>query len=62
MGYKNAICIYPYKRELKRVGFLPPIGLEYVASAIEDIVESVKIIDLRYEKKPLSAFIDKIQI
>ena len=59
MGYKNAICIYPYKRELKRVGFLPPIGLEYVASAIEDIVESVKIIDLRYEKKPLSAFIDK---
>jgi len=59
MGYKNAICIYPYKRELKTVGFLPPIGLEYVASAIEDIVESVKIIDLRYEKKPLSAFIDK---
>ena len=59
MRYKNAICIYPYKRELKRVGFLPPIGLEYVASAIEDIVKSVKIIDLRYEKKPLSAFIDK---
>jgi len=59
MKYKNALCIYPYKRELKTVGFLPPIGLEYVASAIEDIVESVKIIDLRYEKKPLSAFIDQ---
>jgi len=59
MGYKNAICIYPYKRELKSYGFFPPLGLEYVASAIEDIVESVKIIDLRYEKKPLSAFIDK---
>lgn len=59
MRYKNAVCIYPYKRELKTVGFLPPIGLEYVASAIEDIVESVKIIDLRYENKPLSAFIDK---
>jgi anaerobic magnesium-protoporphyrin IX monomethyl ester cyclase len=59
MAYKNAVCIYPYKRELKTVGFLPPIGLEYVASAIENIVESVKIIDLRYEEKPLSAFIDK---
>jgi len=59
MGYKNVICIYPYKQELKTVGFLPPIGLEYVASAIEDIVESVKIIDLRYEKKPLSDSIDK---
>ena len=59
MGYKNAICIYPYKQELKSYGFFPPLGLEYVASAIEDIVESVKIIDLRYEKRPLSAFIDK---
>ena len=59
MQYKNAICIYPYKQELKTVGFLPPIGLEYVASAIENIVESVKIIDVRYEKKPASSFIDK---
>ncbi len=59
MKYKNAICIYPYKQELKSYGFFPPIGLEYVAGAIEDILESVKIIDLRYEKKPLSSFIDK---
>ncbi len=59
MKYKNAICIYPYKQELKTYGFFPPIGLEYAASAIEDIVESVKIIDMRYEKKPLSSFIDK---
>src|SRR5512136_343913 len=59
MRYKNAICLYPYKQELKSYAFFPPIGLEYVASAIENILESVKIIDLRYEKKPLSAFIDK---
>ena len=59
MKYKNVVCIYPYKDELKTVGFLPPIGLEYVASAIEDLVESVTILDLRYEKKPLSSFIDK---
>ena len=59
MKFKNAICIYPYKQELKTVGFLPPIGLEYVASAIEDLVESVKIIDLRFEKKPLISLIEK---
>jgi len=59
MKYKNAICIYPYKQELKTVGFLPPIGLEYVASAIEALMESVKIIDLRYEKKPLISLIEK---
>jgi anaerobic magnesium-protoporphyrin IX monomethyl ester cyclase len=59
MKFKNAICIYPYKQELKTVGFLPPIGLEYVASAIEDLVESVKIIDFRYEKMPLISLIEK---
>jgi len=59
MRYKNALCIYPYKRELKTLGFLPPIGLELVASAIEDIVETVAVIDLRYEQKPLRTFIDE---
>ena len=59
MKYKNALCIYPYKQELKTVGFLPPIGLEYIASAIEDIVETLKVIDLRFEKKPLLSFIDE---
>jgi len=59
MNYKHVICIYPYKQELKTVGFLPPIGLEYVASAIEDIVKSVRVIDLRYEKQPLSSLISK---
>jgi radical SAM superfamily enzyme YgiQ (UPF0313 family) len=59
MKYKNALCIYPYKHELKTVGFLPPIGLEYVASAIEDLVESLKVIDLRFEKEPLISFIEK---
>lgn len=59
MRYKKVLCIYPYKQELKTVGFLPPIGLEYVASAIEDLVESVTIIDLRYESRSLSSFIDK---
>ena len=59
MKYKTALCIYPYKQELKTVGFLPPIGLEYIASAIEDIVETIKVIDLRFEKKPLLSFIDQ---
>lgn len=58
MRYKNVVCVYPYKQELKTIGFLPPIGLEYVASAIEGIVESIKVIDLRFEKKPLLSIID----
>lgn len=58
MKYSNVLCVYPYKRELRSVGFLPPIGLEYVASAIEDLVETVTIVDLRYEEKPIRSFID----
>ena len=59
MKYKNVLCIYPYKQELKTVGFLPPIGLEYIASAIEGIVETIKVVDFRFEKKPLLSFIDE---
>jgi anaerobic magnesium-protoporphyrin IX monomethyl ester cyclase len=58
MSYKNALCIYPYKKELNTVGFLPPIGLEYIARAIENLVETIKVIDLRYEKEPIGSFID----
>ena len=59
MRFKNALCLYPYKQELKTVGFLPPIGIEYIASVIENMVEKVAVIDLRYEKEPLSSFINK---
>ncbi len=59
MRYENVLCVYPYKQELKTVGFLPPIGLEYIGSAIENLVESIKVVDLRYEKEPVSSFIDK---
>ena len=58
MKYKNVVCLYPYKQELKSVGFFPPIGLEYIASAIEDMVDNIKIIDLRHEEKPLLSILD----
>jgi anaerobic magnesium-protoporphyrin IX monomethyl ester cyclase len=43
---------------LGTVGFLPPIGLEYIAGAIQDLVDRIDIIDLRHEKNPLSDFIN----
>jgi len=59
MIFKNVLCIYPYKQELKTVAFLPPIGLEYIASSIKGMVDTIKVIDFRYEDMPLSSFIDK---
>ena len=59
MKFRNVLCVYPYKQELKTVNFIPPIGLEYIASAIKDMVDSVKVVDLRYEDKPITAFVEK---
>jgi magnesium-protoporphyrin IX monomethyl ester (oxidative) cyclase len=50
MTFKKVICIYPYYREVPIYEFFPPLGLEYVAAAIEDRVGEVSVIDLRYEK------------
>ncbi|MDY6824946.1 MAG: radical SAM protein [Thermodesulfobacteriota bacterium] len=58
MQYRNVLCVYPYQYELKTVGFLPPLGLELIASAIEDMVDRIDIIDLRYETQPLDTFLE----
>lgn len=50
MNFKNVVCIYPYYQEVPIYEFFPPLGLEYVAAAIEDQVENMCIIDLRYEE------------
>ncbi len=50
MIFKRAVCIYPYFQEVPIYEFFPPLGLEYVAAAIEDLVGDICIIDLRYEE------------
>ena len=50
MKFKSAVCIYPYYQEVPIYEFFPPLGLEYVTAAIEDQVENICIIDLRYEE------------
>ena len=50
MIYKKVVCIYPYYREVPIYEFFPPLGLEYIAAAIESEVGEVSVIDLRYEK------------
>ncbi len=50
MSYKNVVCLYPYFQEVPIYEFFPPLGLEYIAAAIEDLVGSVTVVDLRYEE------------
>jgi len=35
---------------MKGYGYLPPIGLEHIAAAIEDVLASITIIDMRFEQ------------
>ena len=50
MKLDKVVCIYPYLQEVPIYEFFPPIGLEYIAAAIEDLVGEVSVIDLRLEK------------
>jgi radical SAM superfamily enzyme YgiQ (UPF0313 family) len=57
---KRAVFIYPYYREVPIYGFFPPLGLEYVAAAVEDLVEDLCILDLRWEEDLESSFRDLV--
>jgi len=48
--FGKVVCIYPYFREVPIYEFFPPIGLEYIAAAVEDLVDDVSVVDLRFEK------------
>ncbi len=48
-GFRRVVCIYPYFQEVPIYEFFPPLGLEYVAAAIEDLVQDIRILDFRME-------------
>ncbi len=49
MYYKNVLCVYPHLEGAPEKKYFPPIGLEYIATALEDLVENVTLIDMRFE-------------
>lgn len=56
MKSENIVCFYPYINEVRAYRFFPPIGIEYIATAVEDLVNKIEIVDFRYTKKPFSVF------
>ncbi len=48
--YNHALCIYPYRNDGFHAGFLPPLGLELIASVLEPSCRSLEVVDLR--KRP----------
>ncbi|UCH64064.1 MAG: B12-binding domain-containing radical SAM protein [Fidelibacterota bacterium] len=49
MKYHNVLCIYPYQTKVRELRFSPPLGLEYIVAAIDDLVDKITVIDMRFE-------------
>ncbi|MBL0712555.1 MAG: radical SAM protein [Desulfosarcina sp.] len=45
--FQHVLCLYPYRKDLKKFLFVPPIGIEIVGKIIEPYTEALDIIDLR---------------
>jgi len=48
--FRHALCVYPYRRELNRAGFFPPLGLEFIAAVVQQYARSLDLIDMRKER------------
>ena len=49
--YNHALALNPYfGHSTPTMGMFPPTGLEYIAASMKDLVGTVTVLDLRYEK------------
>ena len=43
------LCAYPYRRDLGKMSFFPPLGLEYIAAVVEPYAQALDVVDMRQE-------------
>ena len=55
--FQLALCVYPYRKDLKKFRFIPPLGLEFISKVIEPHTEALDIIDLRIQSMDKEAVI-----
>ncbi len=56
---KNVLAVYPHQKARSEARFFPPMGIEYIAAAVKDLVEKITLIDMRWEKDyDLAGFLD----
>lgn len=54
---RHALCLYPYREDLKRGRFHPPLGLEIIARMLSPHYRETQVIDLRYESQVGTDFV-----
>ncbi len=47
--FRHVLCVYPYRCDLGKMSFFPPLGLEYIAATVEPYTKALDIVDLRQE-------------
>ena len=47
--YRHVLCAYPYRRDLGKMSFFPPLGLEYIAAVVEPYTQALDVVDMRKE-------------
>ena len=55
--FQHVLCVYPYRKDLKKFRFIPPLGIELIGKVIEPYARALDIIDLRYESKRTPDFL-----
>ena len=55
--YRHILCVYPYRKDLKRTRCFPPIGLEYIAATLAPHCREIEVVDLRHEDSLTADFI-----
>jgi radical SAM superfamily enzyme YgiQ (UPF0313 family) len=55
--FRHVLCSYPYRRDLGKMSFLPPIGLEFIAAVVEPYAQALDVVDMRQETGRTKDFI-----
>lgn len=47
--YRHVLSVYPYRADVKKRLYFPPLGLEIVTAALEPYAHDIDVIDLRHD-------------
>ena len=47
--FRHVLCVYPYRCDLGKMSFFPPLGLEYIGAVVEPYAQVLDVVDMRQE-------------
>ncbi|MEN6451357.1 MAG: radical SAM protein [Thermoguttaceae bacterium] len=50
--YRHVLCVYPYPHTPRSITSFPPLGLEYIAAALEPYAKEIELVNFRHQRTP----------